>query len=315
ILYKIVSNIKTEKIFDRLKSLDNPQRTSLIRKYIKAFDPELENDAFRVMVNNKDQFYKNIAHYKDKKKRVELDLIINSVDPFIKKGGKVIFVPQDFQVKKEVALKILPTDILKPVCHHGASRSQLLKVCLEDVLEQAKLKNNSGPGKVLRAHGAVSGCNPLFGKKEWAMEPLHKDTNFLHAFKAIKDVRFDEDSKEIAPLMNTKLNEAQIKKVNEYFKDNYYTIKDNSKRHIFLTFKAATGIVLKWLAAANKDLSNVYVIGLPIVDEMPNMDKRVDKAETPEKKEKIRQMFKKIVGPDYKNYRELYGKYASLFRF
>lgn len=299
----------------------------LIQRYIHPLLLN-EKDGFDVLKNNFDQFEYDKSYYIDtKKNRVSIDDIQSFSDKFVKKGGQIIFVPHDFSEAQKNPFKIYPTDYLKPICHAGRNRSQVLRLILKGLLKKSQRNNPNADGKVFRAYGALSGIDPLNKKKSWYMKPTNKDIPFEKAFGQIKKVRFGEDDPNIQPFIGQKVanKESVLKNIRRFFKFNYFHIdeKDRNRRHIFFAFKSSIGVVLKRLEASNISLKNVILVTLPYEDDIHHPEMLLDFI----KREKLtklsdeemdqmqsKQKYKRLLD-DGTIHQAYFGKYASLFRY
>ena len=210
------------------------------------------------------------------------------VRAFRRAGGTLQCLPQELPASR-VAFRVLPSDVLYPVCEHGMSRSQLLYQLLSAM---RKLQSTpDGLPHVMPPHGAVHGADPF---KPWyglTADSTHDflptfksfdsfetlDETFVRALGAPRVARFGDwigDNLELCPGETFDYHSiAQAReRARRYFSEHYYSDAaagasvGRQARRVYFTFATSTAVVLRRLVECNRQLRDVVVVAIPVGD-------------------------------------------------
>lgn len=211
---------------------------------------------------------------------------------YLVRGGKFKIASEKIWSKQKL-YRPENGDIVRPVCHTGLNRSQILRMAL---FKLARVMSSKGINILVdKAHGASSGNDP-----HTAYENLD-DTNFfgyLHdAINDLDDIQVkrlnegfeayfgkkrssrvgDNDDLNISPEIVRDLNNiddfAAMTRVRQYARsqfDEHYWKLNSEKRTVFFCFSRSIHITMSRLLENNDDLSNCLIIGCLWTDEINN---------------------------------------------
>jgi hypothetical protein len=189
----------------------------------------------------------NLQFVDDLLEAVEEWSLINCEKRFLAKGGE-IFLPGQFEIEEG--------DVLYPICSGGVCRSQTLYLLLKELTKKKEVK-------LFSPHASRRGFDPYNGEVQIHREVVKND-EFEKTFHVKRCIQFGFEKRE--QWMAAGLNSEELRR----YYDQHYFGKTEAKRRIYIAFASPVHVILKRLVEANEDLSQVWLVAIPLADEISN---------------------------------------------
>ncbi len=173
--------------------------------------------------------------------------LVNCESKFEEMGGK-IFIPGRFEINEG--------DALYPVCSGGVCRSQTLYIMLKEIAEKGKVK-------LFAPHASRRGLDPYNGELQIHREVVKND-DFEMTFQVKRCVQFGFEHRDLWASSGYNIEEMK-----GYY-DRHFFGKIQAGRRVYIAFASPVHVILKRLVESNEDLRDVYVVAIPLADEISN---------------------------------------------